>query len=393
MATGETGSAKLKGLVRLSLLDRVDPALLLRFLSPHAAYLRGRGVSLNVTPDQEWIGHLFDVLTSVDAEMPGALSRALLEVADVANAEGQEAVLQLAGQRQLTLFEGRPLSAEDTAFSVYLEQAELFRDSQSRMKSQEARNFVDFMGRPGCVLEKVDSRRHTMVTLLRDWFDQRNRTDHVEIRVEQNALETTFVVIHGQTPRSFGVILDRDRRERTNLIPDRVDVLIVHHETGRLSVNAQYPNEQDHYRKLMGVVFFEDMSFFKATEVITGAPLLEDPASALSHHGFPEIRDVRLRLAVLTSVEDPGRQQWYKDADLLEAMLSGPPCFFPEEAVVTRLELEIDLRHRKRPLIVKASTPNKLEYDRRVYDDLVREFLLVRGFIQLPRAASFKMAV
>ena len=347
--------------MRLSLLDRLDPAPLLRFLTPHAAYLRGRGGSLNVAPDQEWIGRLFNVLTSVDVQVPGSLSRAFLEVADVANAEGHEAVLQLAGQRQLTLFDGQPLSAEDTAFSVYLEQAELYTDSQSRMKSQETRNFVDFMGRPGCVLEKVGPRKHTMVTLLRDWFDQRNRTDHVEIRVEQNALETTFVVIHGQTPRSMGIILDRDRRERTNLIPDRADVLIVHHETGRLSVNAQYPNEQDHCRKLIGVVFFEDMSFFKATEVNTGAPLLEDQASALSHRGFPEIRGVRLRLAVLTSVDDPGRQQWYKDADLLEAMLSGPPCFFTEEATVTRLELEIDLRHRKRPLIMRASTPNKLD--------------------------------
>jgi hypothetical protein len=110
----------MRTLVRLSLLERVSAPLLVRFLRPFEAYLVGRGVALDgVAHDLAWVGQLHTVLTSVDAQVPGALQQALLDVADLASDQGHEVAVSLAGQPQLGLFE-RPKSTspEDLALEL-----------------------------------------------------------------------------------------------------------------------------------------------------------------------------------------------------------------------------------------------------------------------------------
>jgi hypothetical protein len=72
----------IKNLVRLSLLERVTPELLVRFLRPYEAYLAGRGLSLDGSPrDHAWVGALHQTLNTVDPAMPGVLVQAFLDVA------------------------------------------------------------------------------------------------------------------------------------------------------------------------------------------------------------------------------------------------------------------------------------------------------------------------
>ena len=113
----QSSAPLIKNLVRLSLLERVSPELLVRFLRPYEGYLAGRGVSLDgVELDHAWVGELHRVLCVVDPTMPGALQQAFLDVADLASEQGHEAALNLAGERQLNLFsKSGDVSPEDLA--------------------------------------------------------------------------------------------------------------------------------------------------------------------------------------------------------------------------------------------------------------------------------------
>jgi len=56
-----------RNVVRLSLLEQVSPAYLLRFLQPFAEYLAERGVQLaGAEVDHEWIGRLHHVFNPPD---------------------------------------------------------------------------------------------------------------------------------------------------------------------------------------------------------------------------------------------------------------------------------------------------------------------------------------
>ncbi len=144
-AAAQTSSPAIRSLVRLSLLERVSPELLLRFLRPFGAYLADRGIDLEACePNLEWVGRLHAVLTAVDPAMPGRLQQALLDVADLARDQGHEAALQIAGQRQLGLF-CAPVSEapEDLASGAA---GGVGRCARSRARGREARMLKSWFG-------------------------------------------------------------------------------------------------------------------------------------------------------------------------------------------------------------------------------------------------------
>ena len=269
----------IKGLVRLSLLERVSPELLVRFLRPFEDYLAGREVALDgVAHDHAWIGALHETLITFDAAMPGALQQALLDVADLASDQGHELALELAGERQLTLFApGSEVSAEDLAFKLFLEHSELFAASHARVLSQEARRFVEFFPKAHRPLEQhgSEARRVLVVSQLRRWFARRNRSEYVDLRVTETDAEVTFLIIHGRTPRNLSVITSAFSRDRVSLVPDKQDTVVFDKATGRLSVNAQYPAEHDFYRQVLGRVFFDRDDHFEPRAVLSCDVLLD----------------------------------------------------------------------------------------------------------------------
>lgn len=377
-----------RNVVRLSLLEQVSPTYLLRFLQPFAEYLAGRGVLLaGAEVDHEWIGRLHQVLNAVDPEMPSKLEQALLDVADLASDEAHEQIVQLAGERQLSLFSpGREMSACDLAFKLYLEHGELFTASHARVQSREARLFVEFHAAARAPMEGHDSeaKRIVLQDQLARWFGDRNCTDYCEVRVSETDDEVTFLVIHGRTPRSFGVITTDRTRGRASLIPDKQDTLVFDKESCRLSVNARWPAEQDFYRRAVGRVFFDDPEHFKAHEVYTGDPIVEVGERALSPRGILGLLDVRLtRIEVRDGSKPPETLHW-SGRDLGPRLGSVKARALLDGNEITRLKLALGIEGRRWRLPVTITPPNKLDYDRRFGEAIVREFLLVRGFMRLP---------
>ena len=377
-----------KGLVRLSLLERVTPDLLVRFLRPYEDFLTDRGVELDgVEHDHEWVGRLHRLLTRVDPGLPGELQQALLDVADLANTQGHELALELAGERQVSLFPpGSELSPEDLAFRLHLEASEIFVASHTRVRSQEARRFVAFypaVHRPMAEF-LVDRKRVLLVNQLRRWFGSRNRSEYVDVRVYDGDDEVTFLVIHGRAPRSLSVITSPFSRDRLCIIPDREDTIHFEKPTGKLSVNAQHPSESDFYRKALGKIFFDNDDHFEACSVLSGEPLLEDAEEALSPEGIAGLEAVSLRGVTLKAIGEPHDKIAWTAKDLRPVLPSDLPRLLDRERQVTWVKLALHLRRYKRPKLVVIEPPNKLTYDRRTGEEVVRDFLFSRGYMRLP---------
>lgn len=375
-----------KHIVRLSLLERVSPELLLRFLRPFGAYLADRGIALeDCEPNLEWVGRLHAVLTAVDPAMPGRLQQALLDVADLASDQGHEAALQVAGQRQLGLFCAPANEApEDLAFRLYLEHGDLFTATHARVKSQEAQRFVDFFPRREVVADAVTSeaKRVLFVDQLRRWFGGRNRTEFIDVRVSEAQGEVTWLIVHGRPPRNLSVITAGATRDRLSFVPDKQDTVHFEVASGRLSVNAQFPAERDFYRQAIGRVYFGADDHFEAHPVLDCGVLLDAPEEALSPDGLDELEGVELRELTLEAVSAPFDTMTWKAENLNGVLAKDLPQLLTRGRRVTGAVLLLRVRGERRPKSIELVPPNKLKYDRRTHDGLVREYLFTKGFLR-----------
>ena len=359
-------------------------------------YLADRGIQLDgVNHDHDWVGALHRVLVAVDPEMPGKLQQALLDIADLASAQGHEMALELVGERQLVMFgPGSELCVEDLAFQMYLEHAELFTASHARVKSQEARRFVDFFSDERIELTDYDSdaTRVQLIHQLRRWFADRNHSEYIELRLSETDDEVTFLVIHGCTPRNVSVITSPFSRDRLSFVPDRQDTIVLSKREGRLSVNAQYPTEQDFYRQLFGRVYFGRQNFFESCEVLTGDVLLDDPEAALSVTGLPGLSKVTLRELTLEAHDHPHDTLHWKAYDLRPVLPRELPEVLRRPRKVRQLKLALYFGTSKAAHVVEIIPPNKLTYDRRTGEDMVRQYLSARGFFRQPQGVTLQQA-
>ena len=61
-------------------------------------------------------------------------------------------------------------------------------------------------------------------------------------------------------------------------------------------------------------------------------------------------------------------------------------AWMTRDRVVRRAKLALYPAGSSKAKVVEIAPPNKLTYDRRTYDAVVREFLFARGFLRHPRA-------
>jgi len=71
--------------------------------------------------------------------------------------------------------------------------------------------------------------------------------------------------------------------------------------------------------------------------------------------------------------------------DLGDVFLVDGFDLFKRDHKVRKVKLAIFPVHEQRPKLVEIAPPNKLTYDRRTYDAVVREFLFARGFLRHPQ--------
>ena len=314
-------------LVRLDLLESVQPELLRRFLRPFAAYLGGRGVVLDGAPfDDAGLELLHRTLNSVDPAMPTDLQQGLLDIADLTSESAHEQVLSIAHQQQLSLFTlNARTTPEDLAFAIYLDHRDLFRTAHARAQSSEVRRFVELVGKDTAPPGSLGSggRRALLAKRLGNWFRERNRTAFCDVRVVDTADEVRFLVIHGRPPRSHGAIESDDRRGRVSYVPDKHDLLVFDRRTGGLAIHAQFPREQEFYRRALGAVYWNDEDHFAMAPLFSGQPLSELGSAAVAPLGVPGVAAVALRAITVSSEAVAGEAITWVGPDVAANLDSG----------------------------------------------------------------------
>ncbi|MFI5302801.1 MAG: hypothetical protein ACHREM_32325, partial [Polyangiales bacterium] len=188
---------------------------------------------------------------------------------------------------------------------------------------------------------------------------------------------------HGRPPRNHGAIESDDRRTRVAYIPDKHDTLVVDRRTGRLAVNAQYPREHEFYRSAIGRVFWDDEEHFVAAPVFTGCPIQVEGCGALGTHGVPGVHHVALRELRVESKDIDRVVITTKGNDLWPTLATAAGRKILDLGEIVFFKLAIALTGRSRPVLVEVEVPNRVSYDRRVGDEIVREYLLAAGFMLL----------
>lgn len=193
----------------------------------------------------------------------------------------------------------------------------------------------------------------------------------------------TWHIIHGKPRVRLTAISDSVRRDRLSFVPDKQDTVQFDRRTGLLSVNAQFPAELDFYRQAIGEIYFGARDHFAPGDLLNASALLDDLAFTLSPEGVPELEAVTLREVTLRTPGMGCVVRW-KGPDLREELAAFLEQQDARRRVVAAATLALRFSGRKQPKLVTIEPPNKLTFDRRTHEALVREFLLARGLLRLP---------
>jgi hypothetical protein len=379
--------AVLKNVAPLALLERVSPELLLRFLRPYEAYLQSRGVPVEgISPDSAWVRKLHAALQQVDPEMPTALQQGLVDIADLATEQGLEQALRVSNKEQLNLFtKDSRVDIIDAPFRMYLDHPREFRASKIRLQATRVERFIEFHPRTSTLMPPLtDAHQKRLREECAKFFASRNRTDFCELQVVESEPEILFVVIHGRAPKTHGIIRSSTDRSRLSYVRDKHDVILYDKRSGQLSVSAQYPVEQEFYRRTFGRVFFRTLDHFATRMLLTGRPLLDLGATALSAAGLPGIRFVRLRQLRIKEHDGRGTTVTFDALDLRHLLAQSHLLELLGRGEVLMMKFDIHLEGQKKAVSMQLVPPNRLTQDRRVGAALVRSFLLERRFLLMP---------
>lgn len=386
------GDLTYKHLIELEALHCLEDDTLRRFLEPYTAWCRAVGIRLDRRFTDRGRRRLHQALWAEDVHRPDELSQALVDLGDLAGEWGFEATVQEA----LNTWRAGKLDPArnpvELAFREYL-----LRNSQEMsalarsVHGKGVPRVMEYAPREPAPLERHRSEVHldSFKEVVGVWFDDRGRTNFSDVLCDESTREVQFRVTRGMVPRTQPIVVDGARVERIDFVPARPDLIIFDKRTSILSVNAQLPVEHDGYRRMFGRVFFDSPDHFAVNELYTGAPLIADAEAALCTDGFPAIRDVSLREVRFDLQPRLQRASFVGDRinDAVPALVDMMRATSGHVSI-RHLRLALYLSARKRPTIVEISQPNRCKVDRRFAGDIVREFLLARGFLRLPQLES-----
>ncbi len=379
-----TGTLTYKHLIEAQALECLSSATLLEFLHPFASWCAEVGVGLDAPLDREAITTLHRAFSSPDVARPPELEDALVDLGGLAGRWGMAEEVQRAvaarngGACDVT-------NSVELAFREYIERREQFFSIAERVNGRQIQRLVEFCPASPKALVGHDEpeRRERLELDAGRFFGARNRTRFCECRVVESSSDIQFEIVRGSIPRRHRTVIDEQRIEAIDFVPARSDFVIFDKRTRMLAVHAQQSAEHDYYRRLFGRIYFGTEDHFRIEEVFTGEPLAIRGEDALSTHGFPHLDRIELR--ELRVQARAGYELTARGSNVRDAL----PVIFGDDgdlsgADVQLVKLAIYVRMRRRPILVAIKPPNWCSLDRRIGEDLVRAFLVARGFLRLP---------
>lgn len=385
-----SGGLAYKHLIELEALHCLRDETLREFLAPYSSWCRHAGVRIDRPLTEATLRRLHHALWSEDVHRPDALCQALVDLGDLAGEWGYETTVRAALETWRTGKLEPSRNPVELAFREYLLRKDHELESLARhVHGKGVPRLVEYAPREARPLERHRSAKYLdrFKSVVGDWFDERGRTGFSDVLSDESSREVQLRVTRGMIPRTQPIVVDEERVERIDFVPARPDLLIFDKRTCILSINAQLAVEHDGYRRMFGRVFFDSPDHFAVNELYTGGPLMLDPAAALTTEGFPQIRDVALREVRFAASPKIDRARFVGSRlnDTVGGIVETMGTLTGGAPDVCYMKLALHLSARKRPTIVEIHTPNRCKVDRRFAGDVVRELLLARGFLRLPK--------
>jgi hypothetical protein len=361
---------------RPALLERVEPALLQRFLRPHRSFLAARGFSLETTPD---LDALAGILMDPGPDCPRTLLDALFCIGEMSLPAAADALQNRAERSGVVLKdEETPL---ELALRVWMTDPEALLNAHAERAMLKVRSFQYFSS-----LEEDEPPLPTEGALsalersLDIWFEAKGRGRGTRVHAYPRGSEIWFLVRRGDLFRRE-VALEAGERRTLGFRPEKYDVVVFNQLTNELGINAKTPAIRDCYRKQFGFHLFGRDNQFGGAEKYTLEPLRELGEQALNVLDVPGIRWVRLtELRYLKDGPEPAVMTCASEDVFAHMRSTGGPI--QPEWMLKRATFKVRFDDNPTPRSVTVKPSNVALYSRDADATAVEEWLTRRGFIQ-----------
>lgn len=379
------------GLRRFSnpaVLKAISQPLLIRFFTPHRAFLAGRGFALaEVGPvDHE---ALAAILMSPDEQTPDAMLDALFFVDEMSQPELFEDLMDEARAAGVELGGGDKISPADLAVRVWLERPDILERLHAErflVKPKSFQSFLSASSKLPEVKQPSDVVLQALEDALNDWFETKKRGRGTRVFPFFRDEGVWFLVRHGQPYKREGT-LENGQSASVYYRPEKFDVLIYNPEIGELAIHAGTKGEKQTYCKLLGRHIFGSKTFFDiegAAGKFTLRPIVEDWRACVACDDIDGIDEIRLSELQFRHDSEQYHIEVHKADDVFRA-LEDIQRSLPAKAKLLRAGFKVKFRNSVRPRTVVIRPPNITIFDRESDSDLLNEWLSVRGFIQLDK--------
>jgi hypothetical protein len=376
-----------------ALLKQIDSPLLVQFLTPHAAYLAGRGVDLSDAHALDYDA-LAAALADPGDDAPDPLLEAIYFIDEAADDEFADTLLVEAESKGIALVDGQDASPADIAVRLWLADPHVLQNLHAERFLVRPKRFISLLT-TGDRLPALECVTDEMVAAMQidldQFYEKRKKGRGARVFRFMRDDGVWFLVRHGERLKRQGKI-ENEQPGSIFYRPEKFDVLIYNAALGELAVHAGSRGEIEAYSRTIGVRVFGDASLFDVTmlkEKYTLNPIRTDGRACLACTDVPGIEGVRLTELQWRYNSHLYHVEIHRSDDVFEA-LEIIRRKLPGNAQLLRATFKVKFEGAVRERTVVIRPPNIANYDRESDAALVEAWMRKRGFIRTRSKAQIE---
>lgn len=327
-----------------------------------------------------------DVLEAFEqGESNDDLLLALETLNELGTETGRAAIVEAMNDRHVAIGILPEASSErEFALRLYVGQrsdaslADVFARAQTRIQEAgDHRRYHEFMGKDSKTVVDLEAKRAALRDSTLQYCRDSDLGEHVHVRAfEDDGMKVFQIIRSHHTKKPLAVVRGSQARATIEYRPVHADVVRYEPAFGRLRIAARAASVVEFYRRMFGLVLFDDEMFFMGEPACSLRVLQERGRAALTDHGVFGIGFVRMTECL-----------WERgDRELLH--IRSADCFRDIEELalpitdgcllLAKLKLQVAGKST-RPVTVTVRVPSRIEVTQKRHEHLVDQFLTKIG--------------
>jgi hypothetical protein len=372
------------------ILKHIEPARLLRFLTPFRSYLEERGFGWPTSdPPQIDYEALSGMLLGADDSLPPAIVRTLLFVDEMSSDDRMDQLLAACARARIALDLGSECTPADVAIQASWQAPAVLERQHAGVYALRQKNFHHFAGIHGKRRRFPALSDETLQHLtddLDECFEAHKRGREAHVMIFDHGRRVWIVVRRGATFKQEGSTKNRQSSLQFYR-PEIYDVLFYDTDSDLLAVHADAKWLRDLYRHCIGVHAFGDPKYFPGREWLTLDPLfLQGPGccNCADISGLEKISLVEVQRHWFNKLHEID----VKKADDIFAALGDRWYSFMSGGRLTKAVFRVWFTGVEKPRSVTLRPENIAKYDQQSDSEPIGQWLVERGFVKAPRAEA-----